>query len=225
MINILKVTSSFLIVLLLASCGNESSSTIPSKKKQQVVKSEKCQYTDENTPINFYISEKWISDHESCLTPEIKIEIEKKLYSFVKKISAFQMNDNLKYYELLTILNSKNELYKKKVKIYEDKIKKQLKFLAGLYSLTIPSDSAVKYFVLEINGKGSYRTIVTKRAGAAGVSFSKRIYNCNKGTVKYLGSGRSIEEMNSSVPDPKMSAITNKSIAYYLQYHACKNLG
>jgi hypothetical protein len=122
MINILKIAFSFLIILSLASCGNDKSSTMPSKEKQQIVKSETCELEEEKTPINFYISEKWISDNKNCFTPELKKKIEEKLYSFVKKVPASQISDNVKYYKLLTVLNPDKLLYKEKFNKYEIKL-------------------------------------------------------------------------------------------------------
>lgn len=88
--------------------------------------------------------------------------------------------------------------------------------------LSIPSDSNAKFFVLEKIGSGAERTIVTKRVGSSGTSYSKRLYNCTDRTVKYLGSGSTLAGMNSSQPDPNMSPIASGSIAYYVGIEACK---
>lgn len=88
--------------------------------------------------------------------------------------------------------------------------------------LSIPSDSKAQYFVLEKNGDGVERTIVTKRIGSSGTSYSRRLYNCANNTVKYLGTGDSLEEMSTSKPDPNMTPIIDGSIAYYVGIEACK---
>ena len=88
--------------------------------------------------------------------------------------------------------------------------------------LAVPSDPKAQFLVLQKGGQGSERTIVTKRVGSSGTSYSKRLYNCKAETVKYLGSGDTIAAMNSSKPDPTMAPIVSGSIAYYVGKEACK---
>ncbi len=94
--------------------------------------------------------------------------------------------------------------------------------LAEETSLSVPSDPKAQFFVLEKSGSGSQRTIVTKRVGSSGASYSKRLYNCADSTMKYLGTGDSLASMNKSNPDPNMSPIVQGSIAYYVGLEACK---
>ena len=98
-----------------------------------------------------------------------------------------------------------------------------LPVLADEVPLNVPSDSSAQYFVLE-KGGNSYvaRTITTRRVGTSGTSYSKRLYNCEEKTVKYLGTGDSVPAMNASFADKKMSPISEKSIAYYVGLEACK---
>jgi len=86
---------------------------------------------------------------------------------------------------------------------------------------TIPSDSKANFYVLEKGGQGNERTIVTKREGPSGVSYSKRLYNCAEHTVKYLGTGDSLAAMTASAADPAMAPIVEGSIAYYVGLQAC----
>lgn len=88
--------------------------------------------------------------------------------------------------------------------------------------LNIPSDPKAEFFVLEKEGSSAERTIVTKRVGSSGSSYSKRLYNCHNNTVKYLGSGDSLSAMAASKPDPNMGPIVRGSIAYYVGREACK---
>ncbi|WP_440940551.1 hypothetical protein [Immundisolibacter sp.] len=88
--------------------------------------------------------------------------------------------------------------------------------------LSVPSDPKAEFFVLEKGGSGSERTIVAKRVGPSGTSYSKRLYNCSDSTVKYLGTGDSLAEMASSKPGPSMGPIVKGSIAYYVGIEACK---
>lgn len=110
-------------------------------------------------------------------------------------------------------------------------MKVKLTLLVLLYSasalatetpLIVPSDAKAKFYILEKGGSGSERTIVTKRVGPSGTGYSKRLYNCNDKTVKYLGTGDSLEEMGKSNPDPKVSPIVQGSIAFYVGLEACK---
>lgn len=89
-------------------------------------------------------------------------------------------------------------------------------------NLAVPTDAKAKYTILEIGGKWPDRTIVTKRVGSSGTSFSKRIYNCSNNTVKYLGSGDTLIDMGKSNPDPKMAPVVPQSIADYVGRQACK---
>ena len=85
----------------------------------------------------------------------------------------------------------------------------------------VPSDSNASFYILEKGGSGSERTILTKRVGSSGTTFSKRLYNCDNSTVKYLGTGDSLIQMQSSSPDANMSPIIKGSIAYYVGIEAC----
>lgn len=89
-------------------------------------------------------------------------------------------------------------------------------------SLIVPSDPKAQFFILDKKNNGYERTIITKRVGPSGTSYSKRLYDCKDNTVKYLGTGDSLAEMESSKPDPKMGPIVQGSIAYYVGIEACK---
>jgi hypothetical protein len=89
-------------------------------------------------------------------------------------------------------------------------------------TLIVPSDAKAQYSVLEKDGVGDERTIITKRTGSSGTSYSKRLYNCANSTAMYLGTGDSMAEMENSKPDPGMSPILERSIAYYVGIEACR---
>lgn len=97
---------------------------------------------------------------------------------------------------------------------------------AGAFSamevpLVVPSDSKGTYYILEKGGKGHMRTIVTKRVGPSGTSYSKRLFDCNQGTVKYLGTGDTLAQMNAGKPEAKMAPVVDGSIASYVGGAAC----
>lgn len=87
--------------------------------------------------------------------------------------------------------------------------------------IRVPSDAKATYFVLELSKKGNSRTIVTKRVGPSGTSFSKRLFNCNNGSVKYLGTGDTLSAMNASTPEKSMSPVVEGSIPSYIGGYAC----
>lgn len=87
--------------------------------------------------------------------------------------------------------------------------------------LHIPSDPKASYTILQRDTQGVERTITTRREGSSGTTYSKRLYNCSNHTVKYLGTGDSIEQMNSSSPDPKMAPVISGSIADFVGEAVC----
>lgn len=93
---------------------------------------------------------------------------------------------------------------------------------SGEKKLNIPSDPKATFFIMEKGGKGVERTIVTKRVGPSGTTYSRRLYNCTNNTVKYLGSGDTMSAMNSSKADPSMAPIVQGAIAYYVGLEACR---
>lgn len=93
---------------------------------------------------------------------------------------------------------------------------------AAEYQVTIPSDSGANYTVLQKEAVGNFMTIVTKRDGKSGTSYSKRMYSCENNTVKYLGTGDTLEQMDNSAPDENLSPIVPGSIAEYIGREACR---
>lgn len=87
--------------------------------------------------------------------------------------------------------------------------------------LEVPSDASAQYFVIARGGTPERPTITTKRIGSSGTSFSLREYDCRAQTFRYLGEGETLEEMNSSTPDPNMGPIVSASISDYVGRAAC----
>lgn len=94
--------------------------------------------------------------------------------------------------------------------------------IAGETPISVPTDSKAKYFLLEKSEANGKVTIVTKRIGSLGTSYSKRLVDCNNKTFMYLGEGDSLEEMKKSKPDTKMSPLAPGSISTYVANAACK---
>jgi hypothetical protein len=89
--------------------------------------------------------------------------------------------------------------------------------------LNVPSDAGAQYFVLEKAGTPDLRTIVTKRVGSSGTTYSRREVNCAQRTVRYLGTGDTKEQMNAGPADPAMGPIMPGSIADVVASEACRD--
>ena len=94
--------------------------------------------------------------------------------------------------------------------------------VAAEKAMAVPTDAKAKYTILETGGKWPNRTIVTRRIGSSGTSYSKRLYDCSNNSVKYLGTGDTLTEMAQSKADPRMAPIVEQSIADYVGRQACK---
>ena len=88
--------------------------------------------------------------------------------------------------------------------------------------LDVPSDAKAQYFVLEKGGTPERPTILTKRVGSSGTSFSRREIDCVAQSVRYLGTGDTREQMNASTPDASMAPIVPGAIADYVAKEACR---
>jgi hypothetical protein len=88
--------------------------------------------------------------------------------------------------------------------------------------LSVPSDAKATYFILERGGSADKPTLVTKRVGPSGTSYSKRLFDCSARTWKYLGDGETLEEMRNSKPDAAMTGLVTGSIADYMWKAACR---
>ena len=87
--------------------------------------------------------------------------------------------------------------------------------------VSIPSDAAAQYFILERGGTPAMPTLLTRRVGPSGTSYSKRVFDCAARTVKYLGNGDTLAELATSAPDPDMGPLVEGSIADVLSQKAC----
>lgn len=88
-------------------------------------------------------------------------------------------------------------------------------------SLYVPSDSSARYTVIEHGSLMGNPTLTVRREGKSGVSFSKRLFDCNNNSAKYLGTGDSLQEMNSAVPDSTMTTNVEGSIQYWQWAYVC----
>jgi hypothetical protein len=88
--------------------------------------------------------------------------------------------------------------------------------------ISVPTDASAQYYILEKSEANGRVTVVTKRIGSSGTSYSKRLVDCSNKTFMYIGEGGSLEEMKKSKPDTKMSALVPGSISSFVAGAACK---
>ncbi len=89
--------------------------------------------------------------------------------------------------------------------------------------LSVPSDPGATYWVLSVekasNNDEVY--ITTQRKGKSGVSFAKRLVNCNYQTFRYVGDADTFEELQRQNLKGKMGALVQGSISWYASQYAC----
>ena len=63
--------------------------------------------------------------------------------------------------------------------------------------LHVPSDPNANYFLLESRPLKNNLSVVTRRVGSSGESYSKREFDCKNSQFRYLGDGHTVAEMNA----------------------------
>jgi hypothetical protein len=91
------------------------------------------------------------------------------------------------------------------------------------YELRVPSDPRAEFVVLGKGGTPERPTIITRRTGSAGTTYSEREYDCAARKVRYLRSQESFAAMKASAPyhDP-WGDIVEGSIADVVRREVCK---
>ena len=105
-----------------------------------------------------------------------------------------------------------------------------LKLLAG--TLYIPTDSNAKYTVIQNKKIGNLALLQTIRRSSYGVSFSTRLFDCDRATFKYLVDVEGEENMDvflernnqamESLNEYNMNPLVRGSISHYAYKYACK---
>lgn len=88
--------------------------------------------------------------------------------------------------------------------------------------IDIKTDVKGQYFVVDKGGTENNPTLVVKRNWSKGNHYIKRVFDCRARTVKYLGEGATVEEMNEPLPEQKMTPIVAGSIPDQLARHVCE---
>lgn len=94
--------------------------------------------------------------------------------------------------------------------------------LAAEIPIDIKTDVKGQYFIIEQGGSQNNPTLTVKRTWGKGSHYIKRVFDCKAHTVKYLGEGESLDEMNKPLPGQKMTPIVAGSIPDQLARHACQ---
>jgi hypothetical protein len=94
--------------------------------------------------------------------------------------------------------------------------------LAAEYPIEINTDIKGKYYIVEKTGTSNNPVLVTKQVRPnATTHYIKRWFDCKNQTVRYLGEGDTLEELNKAAPEPDSTAIEEGSIPDQLAKHVC----
>jgi hypothetical protein len=96
-----------------------------------------------------------------------------------------------------------------------------LSALAEDTPIDIHTDIEGQYFLVEEGGSFSKPTLVVKRVAPGVTHYIKREFDCDARTVRYLGEGESLEEMEASQPDSEANPINAGSIPDQLARLVC----
>lgn len=87
--------------------------------------------------------------------------------------------------------------------------------------IDIKTDIKGQYLLVEKGGNAANPTLVVKRTGLGNDHFVKREFDCAAHTVRYLGEGETLEEMNTALPEKEVSPIGEGSIPDQLSKLVC----
>lgn len=88
--------------------------------------------------------------------------------------------------------------------------------------ININTDVKGKYFIIEQGGSQNNPTLAVKNTWGKGSHYIRREFDCKGHTVKYLGEGESLEDMNKPLLGQQMKPIVAGSIPDQLARHVCQ---
>jgi hypothetical protein len=92
-------------------------------------------------------------------------------------------------------------------------------------TIDVPNDPGARYDVLMLVAEpGGTLEIVTRRVGGSEASYVQREIDCRAGTVRYLGQGHSVDEMNADHHPYVLDPIDPQSISGHIAAYACANV-
>ncbi|MGF6593631.1 hypothetical protein [Pseudomonas sp. 2835] len=94
-------------------------------------------------------------------------------------------------------------------------------FAAGATALQTSFDHDARYSIVSVAGDASQRTVITQRVGVSGTSYSARQFDCTARTVRFLGSGTSLEDLQHAEADNEPTPIFKGSLARAISHAVC----
>jgi hypothetical protein len=93
-------------------------------------------------------------------------------------------------------------------------------------ALNIKTEVKGQYFLVEkTSGTNNLSTLLVKRVTAQRSVYVKREFDCAAKTVRYIGSGESLDEMEKDIADQKAYPVRKNSISAQLSVYACSRSG
>lgn len=97
-------------------------------------------------------------------------------------------------------------------------------FAAEEVTIPVPNDPYGKHVLVHKSGKASQRVIITKRTGLTGELYTKRHYNCEKQTVRMIGTGNTLEILENQNNKWPESAVMSRSVVEDIGMAACSEV-
>lgn len=89
--------------------------------------------------------------------------------------------------------------------------------------ISVPSDSRAAYELVSRSPLPNGRlSVVTKRSGPSGVSYSRREIDCRAMTFRYTGDGDTLAQLDQPYAKGKMGPLTPQSISTYVANAVCR---
>jgi hypothetical protein len=91
---------------------------------------------------------------------------------------------------------------------------------------TVEADPGVEYIVFDvIKRPDGLIEVFSRRNGKSGISYAKRLVDCNNWTFKYLADADTIEDLANENPMEKMAELTFGSSSTVVSYYGCTAVG
>ncbi|ROL63048.1 hypothetical protein [Pseudomonas vranovensis] len=82
-------------------------------------------------------------------------------------------------------------------------------------------DQDARYSIVSVSGDPSQRTVITQRVGISGTSYSARQFDCTARTVRFMGSGASLEDLQHAEADNELTPIFKGSLSRAISQAVC----
>ncbi|MGE8393391.1 hypothetical protein HFV04_015795 [Pseudomonas sp. BIGb0427] len=82
-------------------------------------------------------------------------------------------------------------------------------------------DQDARYSIVSVSGDPSQRTVITQRVGISGTSYSARQFDCSARTVRFMGSGASLEDLQDAEADNELTPIFKGSLSRAISQVVC----